>query len=375
MISQDPAAEEPQEPEETPAETVVVEVSRFGTPGKPFSKSPFLTGLLAGGGLILAWVTYQALLSVWSVLLLVGVAAFLAIGLNPAVVKLRSWGLNRGLAVVTVGVAMMLVVCGGIAALVPPLIQQGNEVITAFPDFIEDLTKNEWLRDLDKKYDIVKKAQEAATAANVSKMFGGVLGGVSTVAGGVFNTLMTFVLTFYFLAAFDRLKAGAYRLAPASRRDRAQRLGDEILSKVGEYMIGALGIALCAGLCSFVFMLIVGIPYAYALALLVAIFDLIPQIGATIGAVLVSIVGFAAGSVQVGIACVIFFVLYQQLENWVIYPKVMNRAVAVTDLAAIIGVLIGVALLGIVGALIAVPAVAAIQLIVREVIHPRQDHT
>ncbi|GIG60843.1 AI-2E family transporter [Longispora fulva] len=355
------------------AEHAAEEVSRFGTPGKPFSRSPFLTGLVGGAGLITAYVAYQAVVNVWSMLLLIFVAAFLAVGLNPAVVKLRAWGLNRGLAVAIVGLAMVLVFCGGIAALIPPLVQQGDQVIGKFPDYLQQLTHNQWLHDLDKKYDIITKVKEAATATNISNLFGGVLGGVSTLFGTMFNALMTVVLTFYFLAAFDRLKSGAYKLVPASRRVRAERLGDEILAKVGGYMIGAIGIAAVAGVASYIFMLIVGIPYAYALALLVAILDLIPQVGATLGAVIVCIVGFAAGSVGVGIACVVFFVVYQQLENWIIYPKVMNRAVAVTDLAAIIGVLVGVALLGVVGALIAVPAVAAMQLIIREVAMPRQD--
>jgi predicted PurR-regulated permease PerM len=348
-------------------------VSRFGVPGKPFASSPFLIGFWGGLGLLLAYVAYLAVARAWSVLLLVFVALFLAIGLNPAVVRLRRWGLRRGLAVAIVGLLMVLVFCGGIAALIPPILQQGNAAIDHFPNYVQDLAHNKWLRNLDKKYAIVRKVQEAATPTNASKVAGGFLGGVSTVFGGLFNGLMVVILTFYFLIAFDRLKEGAYRLAPTSRRDRVRLFGDEILTKVGSYMIGALGIAACAGIASYIFMEIVGIPYAYALALLVAVFDLIPQVGATLGAVVVSIVGFAAGSVVVGIACIVFFILYQQLENWIIYPKIMKRAVAVTDLAAIVGVLIGVSLLGIIGALISIPIIAATQLVIREVLIPRQD--
>jgi predicted PurR-regulated permease PerM len=210
------------------------------------------------------------------------------------------------------------------------------------------------------------------TPANLTNALGGVLGGLGLVFGTIFNVLTALLLTVYFLAAFDRLKAGAYRLVPATRRERTQALGDEILRKVGAYIGGALFIALCAGLSSFAFLLIAGVAYPAALAVVVAICDLIPQIGAMLGAAVVTVVGFAT-SIEIGIAAVVFFVLYQQLENWIIYPRVMSRAVRVTDLAAIISALLGGALLGVVGALIAIPACAAVQLIVREVFMPRQQ--
>ena len=174
------------------------------------------------------------------------------------------------------------------------------------------------------------------------------------------------------MAAFDRIRTAAYALVPASRPTRVQLIGDEILTKVGAYMVGALAIAVLAGLSTFVFAVVAGLAYPFALAVVVAIFDLIPQIGATLGAVVISIVGFAA-SVPIGIAAVVFFVVYQQIENYLIYPKVMRRSVQVSDVAAIVAALLGVALFGLLGALIAIPAVAAIQLIMREVVLPRQQ--
>jgi predicted PurR-regulated permease PerM len=151
-----------------------------------------------------------------------------------------------------------------------------------------------------------------------------------------------------------------------------QAIGDEILTKVGAYMAGALAIAIIAGAAAWVFLLIAGVVYPFALAVVIAVCDLIPQVGATIGAVVVSAVGFVT-SLPVGIACVVFFIAYQQIENFLIYPKVMRRAVKVSDLAAIVGALLGFTLLGIVGALIAIPVVAAVQLIAREVVLPRQQ--
>jgi predicted PurR-regulated permease PerM len=278
----------------------------------------------------------------------------------------------RGLAVATVGIGAMLLLCGGLFALIPPLVTQTGALVENLPVYIDNLRRNDQLNRLNEDYKLIDQLKSVATAGNITKALGGVWGGAQVVFSALFNLLTVVVLTIYFMAAFDRLKEGGYRLVAASRRERVRLLGDEILAKVGAYLGGALAIALVAGVTSFVFLLIVGIAYPYALAVLVAITDLVPQIGATLGAIVVSVVGFAT-SIQAGIVCVIFFLVYQQVENYLIYPTVMRRAVKVSDLAAILSVLLGVALLGVVGALIAIPVVAAIQLIVREVVIPRQN--
>ncbi|WP_432824276.1 AI-2E family transporter [Dactylosporangium sp. CA-092794] len=358
---------------EVEVDVVIVEEPRFGRPGPPMRRSPLIIGFTAGLGLLLAYSAYLAVQNVKSILILIFIAMFLAIGLNPAVVRLRKWGLPHGLAVAAVGLGAMLVLCGGIVALIPPLVQQSNALVDNLPTYIDNLRRNNQLNHLNEQYQLLDQLKNVATPGNVTKALGGVWGGVQVAFSALFNLLTVIILTLYFMAAFDRLKEGGYRLVPASRRERVRLLGDEILTKVGAYLGGALAIAVVAGLSSFVFLLIVGVAYPYALAVLVAITDLIPQIGATLGAVVVSIVGFAT-SLQAGIACVVFFVIYQQVENYAIYPNVMRRAVKVSDLAAILSVLIGVALLGVVGALVAIPVVAAVQLLVREVVIPRQDN-
>ncbi|MEV6931086.1 AI-2E family transporter [Dactylosporangium sp. NPDC051485] len=345
---------------------------RFGRPGPPMRRSPLIIGFTAGLGLLLAYSAYLAVQNIHSILILIFIAMFLAIGLNPAVVRLSKWGLPRALSVAVVGVGALLLLCGGVVALIPPLVQQSNDLVDNLPTYIDNLRRNNQLNDLNEQYQLLDQLKNVATPGNVTKALGGVWGGVQVAFSALFNILTVIILTVYFMAAFDRLKEGGYRLVPASRRERVRLLGDEILTKVGAYLGGALAIAVVAGLASFVFLLIVGIAYPYALAVLVAITDLIPQIGATLGAVVVSIVGFAT-SIPAGIACVVFFVIYQQVENYAIYPTVMRRAVKVSDLAAILSVLVGVALMGVVGALVAIPVVAAVQLLFREVVIPRQD--
>lgn len=367
-----PAAEDEAQAEAAGTTAEAEDMGRFGRPGRPLARSPFVVGITAGLGLAVVYSAYVAVQNALSILVLIFIAMFLAIGLNPAVTRIQRFGLPRGIAVALVGFGTVLLFCGGLFALVPPVITQGNDLIQNLPHYIDDLKRSETLRELNDQYDVIDQLRTAATPNNITMALGGVWGGAQFVFGALFNVLTVFVLTIYFMAAFNRVKAGGYRLVPASRRRRVELIGDEILAKVGAYMAGALSIAIIAGASTYIFLFGAGVAYPYALAVVVAVTDLIPQIGATIGAVVVSVVGFAT-SLPVGIACIIFFIVYQQVENFLIYPKVMRRAVKVSDLAAIIAALLGISLLGVVGALIAIPAVAAVQLVVREVVFPRQE--
>lgn len=225
--------------------------SRFGPRGKPLDRySPFFVGFTGALGVLVAWSVYKAVLSIWSILLLILVAGFLAIGLNPAVVRLKGWGMRRGFAVALVGLLAVGAVTGMIFALAPPIVEQTDGLGTALPGYIDDLKKNQVLNDLNERFDLLDKLKAASTGENASKAVGGVLGGVGIVLGTLFNIITGLILMFYFLASFDRLKAGGYRLVPASRRERTQALGDEMLARVGSYLSGAVIIAFIAGVSS-----------------------------------------------------------------------------------------------------------------------------
>ena len=348
------------------------EHGRFGEPGRPLRRNPFLIGFTGALGVLLAYTAFLAVRNAASILVLVFTGLFLAIGLNPAVVRLRAWGLPHALAVATVALTVVLLLCGGLFALVPPVVTQSGQFIDQLPAYLEELRRNETINHLVERYHLMERVESAANAQTIGQALGGVFGGARFIFGTIFNVLTVLVLTIYFMSAFDRMKDLAYALVPASRRDRVRLIGDEILTKVGAYMVGALFIAVLAGVSAFVFSVVVGLAYPFALAVVVAVCDLIPQIGATLGAVIVSLVGFAS-DIQVGIACVVFFIVYQQVENYLIYPKIMRRSVKVNDVAAIVAALMGVALFGVIGALVAIPAVAAVQLILREVVLPRQQ--
>ncbi|MEV0900955.1 AI-2E family transporter [Actinoplanes sp. NPDC049802] len=364
-MSAEPPTTEPPPPPPPP-----IEDKPFGTPGPPLSRrNPVLLGFLFGLGAIMAYTLFLGVRNAASILVLIFIALFLAIGLNPAVSRLRRWGLPRAAAVAVVALSVVLLLVGGLVALIPPLVTQTTELINNAPGVVEGLRRSETVNELVQRYDIANRVQGAVNAGTIGNALGGVVGGARLLFGTIFNILTVLVLTIYFMAAFDRIKATGYRLAPASRRERVELLTDEILTKVGAYMVGALAIAILAGTSTFVLALVLGLAYPFALAVVVAVCDLIPQIGATIGAVVVSLVGLAS-SVTDGIVCIVFFVIYQQVENYLIYPRVMRRSVRVSDVAALVAALVGVGLFGVVGALVAIPMVAAVQLILREVTFP-----
>lgn len=346
----------------------------FGRPGRPLRRdSPFMFGFLGALGVLLAWFLAQALLQARSVIILIVVSLFLAIGLNPVVEWLTARNVRRGFAIGIVFLGVIGAFVGFGFAVVPPAAEQTNEFVQQLPSYLSELRRNPTIRQLDEDYGVIERAQEYVTSGDLGqRLFGGIVGAGRVVLNAVFSAFSVLVMTLYFLAALPSMKRQAYRLVPASRRERVQLLSDEILGRIGGYVSGALSVAFFAGFLSYVFLLVVGMPYALALAVFVALLDLIPLVGATIAAVVVSLVGFTE-SLGVGIACVVFYVAYQQFENYVVYPRVMRRTVDVPAALTVVAVLLGGALLGVVGALLAIPTAAALLLVVRQVAIPRMD--
>ncbi len=350
------------------------EENPFGRPGRPLnSKSPFRVGFTGALGVAVAYTILQGLIHARQVFILLLVSAVLAIGLNPTVAWLERRGVARKGAIAIVFAGVILFFVGFGFAVVPPVVNQSSQFVQELPTYLTRLQENPTVAGLNNRFHFLDNARSGLTGGGFgTSLFGGVVGVGKLVLGAFFSFLTVLILTLYFLGSFHQIKATAYRMVPRSRRARVGLLTDEILDKVGGYVAGALTIAGIAGTLAFVFLLIAGVPYPLALAMLVAVTDLIPLIGATIGAIVVTLVCFFV-SVQVGIAAAAFFIIYQQVENFLIYPRVMGRSVAVNEAATIVSALIGGALLGIVGALLAIPTAAAIQLVLREVVAPRQD--
>jgi predicted PurR-regulated permease PerM len=348
--------------------------SPYGEPGPPLEHTPFYVGLLGGLGVAVAYWLATRFLDIGSVLILVVVAMFLAAGLNPIVEYFMSHGLKRAWALLVVIAGVLLAITLFIIAIVPVVTDQVTSITDNAPGWLDQLTHNKQFRDLDQQYDIVQKAKDYIESGDLAKtVFGGALNVGLKVLSLLGNVFVVVVLTLYFLASLPTMKKALYQLAPASRRDRVGKLGDQIIRSVGGYVSGAFIIALLAGVSTLIFLAIIGLgEYAVALALVVAMLDVIPMIGATLGAIIVCAIAFATDP-KMGIASVIFYVAYQQIENYVIYPRVMSRSVEIPGALTVIAALIGAALLGVVGALLAIPTAAAVLLIVREVWVKRQD--
>jgi predicted PurR-regulated permease PerM len=321
-----------------------------------------IVGVLLGVAIVLEvlWVTKAVL--IW-----VLIALFLAMALNPAVEFLVKRGLSRGPAVGIVFLGAILVIVGIAATFVPTLIREVNDLANAVPGYIEDLTKGRGrLGFLERDYQIVEKVRDAIEKSGV----GGVLGLSNTalsVTKSIVNAVIA-VVTIAFLTLFMLLEGPAwvervYGLMPEEQRPRWRKVGGDIYRTVGGYVSGNLAISLIAGLTSTIVLLVLGVPYAVALGLVVAILDLIPLAGATIAAVIVSAVGFLH-STTAGIILIVFFVLYQQLENHVLQPLVYGRTVQLSPLIVLVAVLMGAELAGVIGALGAIPVAGSLQVII-----------
>jgi predicted PurR-regulated permease PerM len=346
----------------------------FGAPGRPMNRhSPFYLGLVGGLGLLAAYGIVQLLTGLSQVLTLLVISLFLALGLDPVVRWLQRLGLRRAYAVLAV-FAGVLVIFGGIVAVVaPPVVQEAGQLASAAPDYAQSLLKNHTLRRLDEQYGVVDEITKRLKSGSLwSSVFGGVVGAGKALLSGFFSAFTVLVLTMYFTASLPSVKASAYRLVPRSRRQRFTVLAEEISRRVGGYVIGQISIATINGVCSFIMMEIVGIPYPAVLAVTVGVLGLIPMVGATLGAVIVVVVAlFDSWTATVIVA--VYYLVYQQVENYVIVPRVMNRTVAVPGAVTVVAALAGGTLLGILGALMAIPIAAGLLLIYKEVLLPRQE--
>ena len=340
----------------------------------PVRVSAFRRGLFGGFGVLLAVGVALLAREVSSVLELVLVAALLAVGLNPFVQLLVTRGVARGLAVLIVGVSVILLLTLIIAVLVNVLATQINTLVNEGPALLHRLLENHTIRRLDAKYHLLSTLERKLRSPDLAEtLLSNTFGiGLRTIKA-LGNTILVFVLMLYFLGALPQIKRALCSLAPASKRERVAELGEEILHRTGRYVVGVFAVALIAGSVTFLFLISVGNGrFALPLALLVALLDMVPLVGSLAGATTVTLVCFAT-SLSTGIAAAIFYICYELLEGYVIYPRVMRSSVDVPEYVTIIAVLVGATLDGIIGALLSLPIAAAALYLVREVWVRRQD--
>jgi predicted PurR-regulated permease PerM len=306
------------------------------------------------------------------------IAAFVAVALSGPV-NLLARRMRRGFAIAIVYLGLLAVPIGIGAVVIPPVVTQVEKFATNAPKYAQDARKyierNKRLRSLQNKYDIAGEIEKKA--AQLPTKIGTAASVLGDIGLGIVNSLFA-LITILIMSAFMLGKGRMWvdrllEYQPPDRADRLRRVVDHTAAAVGNYVAGALAQAVIAGITAYIVMLILGVPFRGPLAVLIGLFDLIPLVGATIGSVIVGIVTLFVDFPTATIVWAVFSIVYQQFENTVIQPRIQNRAVDVEPFFVLIAVLFGATLLGIIGALVAVPVAATIQILIREYLRYRQD--
>ena len=352
----------------------------YGVAGVPINRShPYYFGFVATLGALTAIVLMRALASVSQIFILILIALFLAMGLNPAVEALRRRNMSRVTAVTIIFTSVIAFVIFFALVVAPPVISQGTQLINKAPTLLADLTNNATINKLNDQYGIIDTLQSKLTSVTsdgtlLISAFGGVIGVGKSVLSGFFTFLTILVLTLYFITSLPQAVNLGLSLVPASRRERVGHLTNAIIARVGSFVGSQIVIAAMASIFVFVLSLVLGLPSPIAIGMIVFVCGLIPLVGHFLGSGIVTIIALTQ-SIAIGVIALVAYVVYVQIENYVVTPRIMKRTLAVPGAVTIISALIGSSLLGLVGGLLAVPVAASIILILDEVVIPRANNS
>ena len=350
----------------------------FGVAGAPINRTnPFYFGFVATLGALTAIVLLRALASASQIFIIILLALYLAMGLNPAVETLRKRGLSRVSAVATIFVGVIVFVTFFIAVVIPPVISQGSSLITSAPTLLRDLETHPLIADLNSQFGIIDTLQKKLTEVTsdgtlIISAFGGVVGVGKTVLSGAFTGITVLILTLYFIIGLPQATNFGLRFVPATRRDRVSKLTFAIIARVGSFVGSQIAIAFMASIFVLILSFILDLPSPFAIAMIVLVCGFIPLIGHYIGGTIVTLIALTQ-SLTYGIIAFLLYVIYVQIENYVVTPRIMKRALNVPGAVTIIAALLGTSLLGLIGGLLAVPIAASIILILEEVVFPQTE--
>jgi predicted PurR-regulated permease PerM len=348
--------------------------------------NPFRVGLLGGLGVLVALLIGGAISALATIITYIGAALFLALGLDPIVSWLESRKWPRWAAILTVLAGVLGIITGLIFALVPVIVEQVTRLFVQVSDVLMQAESLDDLLDPLQAFvpiEIfnIRTAADGVIAfvgdpANLAEIGGGVLGVGLGIASGLFGGLVILILTLYFVASLGRIKVAAYRLVPASRRTAFIGIAEQVASAVGRYVVGQGSLALVNGILSFIYLSVIGAEYPALFAFVAFLFSLVPLVGTLSGSVLIVSTQFIANpeSITTVVAAGIYYLIYMQVEAYVLSPNIMNRAVKIPGSVVVIAALVGGTLLGVLGALIAIPVAASILIIIDQVVVPRQEH-
>ncbi len=352
--------------------------ANYGILGAPINRShPFYFGFIATLGALTAIVLMRALASVSQIFVLILIALFLATGLNPAVEALRKRNLSRSVAVTVIFSSVIIFVIFFTLVVIPPVLSQGSNLIESGPQLLQDLMKNETINQLNTQYGLIDTLQERLRSVTsdgtlLISSFGGVIGVGKSVLSGFFTALTILVLTLYFITSLPQAVNLGLSLVPASRRDRVGLLTNAVIARVGSFVGSQIVIAAMAAVFVTTLSIFLGLPSPIAIGMFILVVALIPLIGHFIGASVFTLIALSQ-SLIIGIIAFVAYVVYVQVENYVVTPRIMKRTLSVPGAVTIVAALIGSSLLGLVGGLLAVPIAASIILILDEVVIPRAN--
>jgi predicted PurR-regulated permease PerM len=348
-------------------------------------QNAFRLGLFGGLGVLVAVAIGGGVQVLGPIITYVGAALFLALGIDPAVSWLEKRNLPRWLAILVVLVGILAVFAGLVLAIIPVIADQVGNLIGAAPDIIDAVVNDgvveAWWNDnlaWLPYNDVIKNVQDFLQS-NLEGITTGVFATVLGIASGAFGLVIVLILTLYFVASLASIKRGLYQLIPATKREKFIDISEQIAESVGKYVRGQVLLGLANGILTAAFMLILGailgdpIDYWALFAFLAFLFSLVPLVGTISGAVVISVVIALVEPWPAVLIVAIYYLVYMQVEAYVFSPNIMKRAVKVPGVVVVIAALAGGALLGILGALIAIPVAAAILLIIKQVIVPRQN--
>ncbi|WP_175988293.1 AI-2E family transporter [Microbacterium tenebrionis] len=343
--------------------------------------NPFRTALVATLGVGLGILLIGSIESLSTVLLYVGTALFISLGLDPVISFLERRRLPRWLAVLITLVLVLGVFAGIVLIVLPVLVSQVMQLIEQItllvsrPTFLTDV--EDWITGLFPNLDIERVLTEAQDwlIANLGDITGGVINASVSIVGGLFGAFIVLILTIYLTASTPSLKRSVYQLVPASKRPRFIDLAEQITDSVGYYVMGQVTLGVINGILSAIYLNIIGAPFAAVLAVIAFFFSLIPLVGTLTGSTIIVLVCLipGLGSPATALAAGIYYLIYMQIEAYVISPRIMSRAVSVPGAVVVVAALAGGSLLGLLGALIAIPVAASILIIYRQVLIPRMN--
>jgi predicted PurR-regulated permease PerM len=294
------------------------------------------------------------------VLTWIAVAVFLAVALEPVVRVTERW-MSRTWAVLAVFTGLLMLVALFLAVLIIPIATQVDDLRDAAPGYLQRLERNQTIRDLNQRYKLVQKAQDAAKQAPAR-----VFGAAGRFVNGVVATLTVLFLTLFLMFELPTMSRGLLSLLSEEQAGRVRLVATDVNRSIGGYVLGNLAISVIAGATVGISLWILGVPYAAALAVFMGVCDLVPLVGATVGALAAIGVAFATQGVTAGIVMIVINVVYQQFENHILQPIVYRKTVQLSAFLVLVAVLIGGELMGVLGALVAIPIAGSIQLVVRE---------